>query len=140
MANYAEGNPGSMYASLLALVLVLALAAAAVAACGEDDAAKAREAAGWLRVYSKENPPNRIWEATSVSITGDNDLVMEVLVTSADHVEKLNLLPKLEQSRIVQIACPPEDAELWDILGGGQSLWVNLNGVAGTITGGTCKR
>lgn len=131
-----EGNSGSMFRSLVASVVALA----AVAACGEDTAAKAREAAGWLRAYSKENPPNRIWEATSVSITGDNDLVMEVLVTSADHVEKLNLLPKLEQSRIVQIACPPADAELWAILGDDQSLWINLNGEAGPITGGTCKR
>ncbi len=120
---------GLMLVPLLALFL---------AACG-DDGAKAEESAAWLRQYTRTNPPNQIWKTIEIKVADSSKVVMEVLVRPQEQVMKLNLLSKTGKVRIVQMACPAADAGIWKIMGGGVSLWVNLNNPDGYVIGGTCK-
>ncbi len=109
-------------------------------ACDDGRAAKAEEAAKWLRAYTRSHPPNRVWRATRISGSDKGTVVMDVLVPSPKQAAAIKAQTKIAQVRIVQLACPPADAEVWDILGRDQSLWINLNGAEGTIAGATCKR
>ncbi len=109
-------------------------------ACDDGRAARAEEAAKWLRAYTKTHPPNQVWRATDVYGSDNGKVVMEVLVPSPRQAAAIKARRKIAQVLIVQLACPPADAEVWKILGGDQSLWINLNGADGVLTGATCKR
>ncbi len=109
-------------------------------ACDDGRAARAEEAAKWLRAYTKSHPPNQVWRATHVYGSDKGTVVMEVLVLSPKQAAAIKARRKIAQVLIVQLACPPADAEVWDILGRDQSLWINLNGADGVLAGATCKR
>ncbi len=109
-------------------------------ACDDGRAARAEEAAKWLRAYTKSHPPNQVWRATRVYGSDKGNVVMEVLEQSPKQAAAIKARRKITQVLIVQLACPPADAEVWDILGRDQSLWINLNGADGALTGATCKR
>ncbi len=109
-------------------------------ACDDGRAARAEEAAKWLRAYTKSHPPNQVWRATRVYGSDKGNVVMEVLVLSPKQAAAIKARRKIAQVLIVQLACPSADAEVWKILGRDQSLWINLNGADGALTGATCKR
>ncbi len=109
-------------------------------ACDDGRAARAEEAAKWLRAYTKSHPPNQVWRATRVYGSDKGNVVMDVLVLSPKQAAAIKARRKIAQVLIVQLACPPADAEVWDILGRDQSLWINLNGADGVLAGATCKR
>jgi hypothetical protein len=109
-------------------------------ACDDGRAARAEEAAKWLRAYTRTHPPNQVWRATGVYGSDNGNVVMEVLVPSPKQAAAIKTRRKIAQVLIVQLACPPADAEVWKILGPDQSLWINLNGADGALTGATCKR
>jgi hypothetical protein len=109
-------------------------------ACDDGRAARAEEAAKWLRAYTRTHPPNQVWRATGVYGSDNGNVVMEVLVPSPKQAAAIKTRRKIAQVLIVQLACPPADAEVWKILGPDQSLWINLNGADGVLTGATCKR
>ncbi len=109
-------------------------------ACDDGRAARAEEAAKWLRAYTKAHPPNQVWRATDVYGSDNGNVVMEVLVPSPKQAAAIKARRKIAQVLIVQLACPSADAAVWKILGGDQSLWINLNGADGVLAGATCKR
>ena len=109
-------------------------------ACDDGQAARAEEAARWLRAYTKTDPPNQMWRTTDVYGSDNGNVVMEVLVPSPKQAAAIKARRKIAQVLIVQLACPPADAEVWTILGRDQSLWINLNGADGVLAGATCKR
>ncbi len=111
-----------------------------LSACDDGSAARAEEAARWLRAYTKAHPPNQMWRATNVYGSDNGNVVMEVLVLSPKQAAAIKARRKIAQVLIVRLACPPADAEVWKILGRDQSLWINLNGTDGVLTGATCKR
>ncbi len=116
------------------------VAAALLGACDDGRAARAEEAAEWLRAYTKTNPPNQMWRATDVYGSDTGNVVMQVLVLSPKQAAAIKARRKIAKVLIVQLACPAADAEVWKILGRDQSLWINLNGADGVLAGATCKR
>ena len=128
---------GSGAARLLGAAVIPALL---LGACDDGRAARAEEAARWLRAYTKTHPPNQVWRATGVYGSDNGNVVMEVLVLSPKQAAAIKARRKIAKVLIVQLACPPADAEVWKILGPDQSLWINLNGADGVLTGATCKR
>ncbi len=109
-------------------------------ACDGGRAARAEQAAKWLRAYTKAHPPNQMWRATNVYGSDNGNVVMEVLVLSPKQAAAIKARRKIAQVLIVRLACPPADAEVWKILDRDQSLWINLNGADGVLAGATCKR
>ncbi len=109
-------------------------------ACDDGAAARAEEAAKWLRAYTMTHPPNQMWRATDVYGSDKGNVVMEVLVPSPKQAAAIKARRKIAQILIVRLACPPADAKVWKILGRDQSLWINLNGADGVLAGATCKR
>lgn len=128
---------GSGAARLLGAAVIPALL---LGACDDGRAARAEEAAKWLRAYTRTHPPNQVWRATDVYGSDNGNVVMEVLVPSPKQAAAIKARRKITKVLIVQLACPPADAEVWKILGPDQSLWINLNGADGALTGATCKR
>ena len=124
----------------LRLLGAAVIAAALLGACDDGQAARAEEAARWLRAYTKTHPPNQMWRTTDVYGSDNGNVVMEVLVPSPKQAAAIKARRKIAQVLIVQLACPPADAEVWTILGRGQSLWINLNGADGVLAAATCKR
>ena len=124
----------------LRLLGAAVIAAALLGACDDGAAARAEEAARWLRAYTKTHPPNQMWRTTDVYGSDNGNVVMEVLVPSPKQAAAIKARRKIAQVLIVQLACPPADAEVWTILGRGQSLWINLNGADGVLAAATCKR
>ena len=124
----------------LRLLGAAVIAAALLGACDDGRAARAEEAATWLRAYTKTHPPNQMWRATDVHASANGNLVMEVLVPSPKQAAAIKARRKIAQVLIVRLACPSADAEVWKILGPDQSLWINLNGADGVLAGATCKR
>lgn len=124
----------------LRLLGAAVIAAALLGACDDGAAARAEEAARWLRAYTKTHPPNQMWRTTDVYGSDNGNVVMEVLVPSPKQAAAIKARRKIAKILIVQLACPPADAEVWTILGRGQSLWINLNGADGVLAGATCKR
>ncbi|MFQ5619790.1 MAG: hypothetical protein ACE5FR_12535 [Rhodospirillales bacterium] len=108
-------------------------------ACDDGSAARAEEAANWLRAYTKTHPPNLVWRATDVYVSDTGNVVMEVLVLSPKQAAEIKARRKIAKVLIVQLACPPAGARVWKILDGDQSLWINLNGADGVLAGATCK-
>ncbi len=121
-------------------LLGAAVIPALLGACDDGRAARAEEAAKWLRAYTKSHPPNQVWQATDVYGSDNGNVVMEVLVLSPKQAAAIKARRKIAKVLIVQLACPSADAEVWKILGRDQSLWINLNGADGVLAGATCKR
>ncbi len=128
----ASGAPRLLGAAVIPALLL--------GACDDGRAARAEEAAKWLRAYTKAHPPNQVWRATGVYGSDNGKVVMEVLVPSPKQAAAIKARRKIAKVLIVQLACPPADAEVWKILGRDQSLWINLNGAEGVLAGATCKR
>ena len=124
----------------LRLLGAAVIAAALLGACDDGQAARAEEAARWLRAYTKTHPPNQMWRTTDVYGSDNGNVVMEVLVPSPKQAAAIKARRKIAKVLIVQLACPPADAEVWTILGRDQSLWINLNGADGVLAAATCKR
>ena len=134
------GAPSPGAAGAARLLGAAVIAALSLGACDDGAAARAEEAATWLRAYTKTHPPNQMWRATNVHASGDGNVVMEVLVPSPKQAAAVKARRKIAKVLIVQLACPPADAEVWTILGPDQTLWINLNGADGVLAGATCKR
>ena len=62
-------------------------------ACDDGRAARAEEAAKWLRAYTKSHPPNQVWRATRVYGSDKGNVVMEVLVLSPKQAARLPFRP-----------------------------------------------
>ncbi len=128
--------------TLVQVALALALSVA-LTACGEEEK-QAQEAAAWLKNYSQTNPPNQEWLATNIAVDKQGQVVMDVLIPDQGQVDLVKSRTPIEQSHIVRMACPPQGAEIWNILSADQVLWINLlekrsNGLYNPITGASCK-
>ena len=134
------GAPSPGAAGAARLLGAAVIAALLLGACDDGQAARAEEAAKWLRAYTKTHPPNQVWRATNVYGSDNGNVVMEVLVLSPKQAAAIKARRKIAKVLIVRLACPPADAEVWKILDRDQSLWINLNGADGVLTGATCKR
>ena len=126
-----------------ALFLVSVVFALQVTACGGDDE-RTQKAAKWLKDYTQLNPPNGGWIATNIEVASADKIVMDVLVPVKQQVDQIKSRSKIEQSLIVSLACPPKNSEIWTILDGDQTLWVNLtarksDGLSETLIGASCK-
>jgi len=113
-------------------------------ACGRDDA-EALKAAKWLKADSLYNKPNGEWITTSVMIDGDGRVVMDVLVPLKEQVDLIKSRTRIEQVRIVELACPPKDSKFWGMIERERDLWINLtartkSGMDATLQGATCRR
>ncbi len=134
--------PRRLYSHALKLVALIVVTQ--LAACGGDDK-QVKKAATWLKDYSQMNPPHGDWVTTHVETDGNDKVVMDVLVPSKQQVNQIKSRTRIEQSIIVELACPPKDAEIWTILDKDKNLWVNLtartsNGLTETLVGASCKR
>jgi len=128
-----RGRAAGRFAGAVAFVALVA------GACDDGRAARAEQAAEWLRAYTQTHPPNRIWRATGISAADADKVVMDVLVLSPKQAAAIKAQNRIVQVRILQLACPPADAEVWKILDTDQPLWINLTSSEETIIGGTCK-
>lgn len=122
-------------------VVLAALAAVlTVSACGEDKALKAEAAAKWLSDYSREHPLPHGWRVREIRTSKDSDVVAEVVVPRREMEADIRSRSRMQQIEILQLACPPRDAEIWKILEKRQTLWVSLSGTHKVITRGACRK
>ncbi len=111
-----------------------------VSACGEDKALKAEAAVEWLKDYSREHPLPHGWRVRDIRTSKDSDVVAEVVVPRSEMEADIRSRSRMQQIEILQLACPPGDAEIWKILEKRQTLWVRLSGSREGITKGACRK
>jgi len=133
----------STFLNIRVLFIVAVVFAVQVSACGGDDE-RVKKAAKWLKNFTQVNPPNGGWVTTNIEVASADKVVMDVLVPMKQQVDQIKSRSKIEQSLIVSLACPPKNAEIWTILDGDQTLWVNLtarksDGLTETLIGASCK-
>ncbi|MBT5013065.1 MAG: hypothetical protein HON02_01325 [Rhodospirillaceae bacterium] len=127
-----------------AMLVVSALSLSVVlGACGKDDSG-AKKAAKWLKKDSQYNPPNGEWITTSVHLDKNGRIVMDVLVPIKEQVMLIKTRTRIEQARIVMLACPPKNSEFWGMIEKDRELWVNLTArtdtsMDTTLQGATCR-
>jgi len=115
-----------------------------IVACGDKDS-RAVDAAKWLTSYYKTDPSNMDWVLINITVDGNGQLVVDVLVPDKGQINLIKSRPRIEQVLIVSLTCPPKSAEIWTIIGADQDLWVNLlektsGGLFKQITGSFCER
>ena len=115
-----------------------------IVACMDEDS-RAVDATKWLTSYYKTYPPNLEWVSINITIDGNGQLVVDVLVPDEGQVDLIKSRPRIEQAYIVRMACPPKNAEVWTIISANQVLWLNLlektsGGLFKQFTGSSCKR
>ncbi|MHA1598887.1 MAG: hypothetical protein ACTSV1_09210 [Alphaproteobacteria bacterium] len=114
-----------------------------LAACGKDNT-KALKAAKWLKSDSFRNPPNGEWITTSVSVDKQDRITIDVLVPIKEQVMLIKSRTRIEQVRIVMLACPPKKSKFWTMIEKDRVVWINLTartdtGMDATLQGATCK-
>ena len=135
-AGRSMNRPRSRFILLASFAAVLG-----VSACGDDKAAKAEAAAKWLSEYSREHPLPHGWRVLDIRTSKNSDVVAEVVVPISEMEADIRSRDRMQQIEILQLACPPRDAEIWRILEKRQTLWVNLVGShEDGITKGACKK
>lgn len=128
----------------VAVVAVVAALSVGLTACSRDDA-KALKAAKWLKTDSKRNKPNGEWVTTSVTVDDDGRVVMDVLVPFKEQIDLIKSRTRIDQVRIVMLACPAKGSQFWTMIERDRDLWINLtartkNGMDANLQGATCKR
>lgn len=93
--------------------------------CGEEDPRTGR-AVDWLKDYVRSNPPNQEWLSREISLDEEGRIVMDVLVPDSGQVDLIKSRPRVEQSYIVRMACPPDHVEFWKLLPDDGTLLINL--------------
>ncbi|MCH8213986.1 MAG: hypothetical protein IIC54_07930 [Proteobacteria bacterium] len=88
----------------LRLLGAAVIAAALLGACDDGQAARAEEAARWLRAYTKTHPPNQMWRTTDVYGSDNGNVVMEVLVPSPKQAAAIKARRKIAQVLIRETA------------------------------------
>lgn len=122
------------------VVLLVLLSASLLTGCDDARLARAQKGAEWLRLYVAGHPPNKVWKTREIRVDEDKvRLVMDVEVPNANEARHIRGLRKIEAVRVVQLACPDRDAELWAILGKDLTLWIYLYDTEGMISGFRCQ-
>jgi len=80
-----------------------------------------------VKNYIDENPPRQGWKATSVYINDKQNLVVDVHVPRFDHAEVIRTRSERIKYSYLKLACPPQDAWVFDWLHGEDRIWVNLH-------------
>jgi hypothetical protein len=107
---------------IFALLLAISLAA-----CGEADQTKAREAVSWMRMHKYDGQASPIWKITGLAVKDAEHIIVDILVPDAAHVKSIRTKSLLRKAGIAKFACPPPTAALWDIVKDEIEVRVNLH-------------
>ncbi len=80
-----------------------------------------------VKNYIDENPPRQGWQATKVYINSDMNLVVDVHVPRFDHAEVIRTRSQRVRFSYLKLACPPENAWVYEWLQGKERIWINLH-------------
>lgn len=113
-------------------------AAGWVSGCGEEDLTQAKKAVSWMRMHKHDGRANQVWKITDLKIESAKKIVVEVFVSNEDHADAISSQSLMRQSLIAKYACPPDTAEIWQIVKDDIQLRVNLNDRDGRIANTIC--
>ena len=88
--------------------------------------------------YIDENPPRQGWRATKTYIGLEKNLVVDVHVPRFDHAEVIRTRKERIKYSYLKLACPPQDAWVYDWLDGNNQIWINLHHHGETLLRAPC--
>jgi hypothetical protein len=91
-----------------------------------------------VKNYIDENPPRQGWKATSVHINQDMNLMVDVHVPRFDHAEVIRTRSERVRYSYLKLACPPENAWVYEWLHGRDRIWINLHHHGKTLMQAPC--
>lgn len=91
-----------------------------------------------VKNYIDENPPRQGWKATNVYINGDMNLIVDVRVPRFDHAEVIRTRSERIKYSYLKLACPPEEAWVYEWLQGNDRIWINLHYNGTTLLEAPC--
>lgn len=128
------------FTSLLITLMVPGLVLATLTYYAEDMSQdEALEvAAVAVKNYIDENPPRQGWQATKIYINGDMNLMVDVGVPRFDHAEVIRTRSERIKYSYLKLACPPENAWVYEWLHGKDRIWINLHYNGKTLLEAPC--
>jgi len=110
-----------------------------LSACG-DNAAELEKAANIIAQHYDKNPPKRGWRVLSIEpVAQDNKVLVQILVTQHQDVDKLKSLSRMDQLAVAKLYCPMSFDELNTALGSNR-IWVELRANNSTLTTSICAK
>ncbi|MBL4748017.1 MAG: hypothetical protein JKY17_04360 [Magnetovibrio sp.] len=97
-----------------------------LSACG-DNTQNLQKSADLIFAQYKEHPPSRGWKVLSVHPDAKNNkLLVQILVTAQQDVNKLKSISRMDQLVVAKISCPKASKELSASLGSDTRIWIEL--------------
>lgn len=91
-----------------------------------------------LHDHYSVNPPYGVWSFDGVRITDDERLVVDVHVTVIPHATFIETRNKRIRYSYLKLACPPENAWVYEWLHGRDRIWINLHHHGKTLMQAPC--
>jgi len=91
-----------------------------------------------VKNYVDENPPRQGWRATKIYIGQKKNLVVDIHVPRFDHAEVIRTRKERIKYSYLKLACPPQNAWVYDWLNGNDRIWINLHHHGETLLRAPC--
>lgn len=91
-----------------------------------------------VKNYIDENPPRPGWKATKVYVDDQGSVVVDVHVPNFAHARVIQERNERIRYSYMKLACPPEDAWVYEWLGHAHRLMINLNHHGETLIKAPC--
>ncbi len=91
-----------------------------------------------LEEYVRRNPPNENWQMTETRISEQGKLIMDVNVPDYDDAQYILSRTGRVRNSYLKLACPSVEANVYDQLPEGETVWVNLHYNGTPIVEGAC--
>ncbi len=93
-----------------------------------------------VRNYIDENPPRLGWRSTGIQILPKKGVVVAVLVPNPTHARVIQERNDRIKFSYMKLACPPQDAWVYDWLGSNDRIYINLHHYGTTLVQAACPK
>lgn len=117
---------------------ILFIGLARLIAMDPVDRDKMEVARAVLEEHVRRHPPNKTWQMTSIRISDDFKLVMDVNVPNSRHAKVIQSRTPRVQHSYMKLACPSLDSRVYKQLPEGETVWIQLHYYDQPIIKGAC--
>ena len=126
----------SMKSSFTASLMMIG--ALCLGACEWDQNSAQATAIDAVREHYRENPPPPRWTLYDVTVSGDDTMLVDILVEDENDVRKIQTRSHMTKFFIAKLACPKAMTSARMNLTDGYRIWVRLLSPSQTITQSIC--